>query len=137
MNLLFFQRFLWSKPILNKETSSVLEAFDDIIKNLEQKPLYVCTDLGKEFTNGAFKNYCNNNGMKLIHPYSHQKAAFIERAHQTIQNMLWSHISHTGNYNIINILDDVVKSYNNRGHLDFRRWHFEVNVNFVFKTNNP
>ena len=116
MNLLFFQRFLWSKPILNKETSSVLEAFDDIIKNLEQKPLYICTDLGKEFTNGTFKNYCNNNGMKLIHPYTHQKAAFIERAHQTIQNMLWSHISHTGNYNIINILDDVVKSYNNRGH---------------------
>ena len=46
--LLFFQRFLWSKPILDKETSTVLEAFDGIIKNLQQKPLYVFTDLGKE-----------------------------------------------------------------------------------------
>ena len=46
--LLFFQRFLWSRPLLNKETSTVLEAFDDIIKDLQQKPSYVCTDLGKE-----------------------------------------------------------------------------------------
>ena len=46
--LLFFQRFLWSRPLLDKETSTVLEAFDDIIKDLQQKPLYVCTDLGKE-----------------------------------------------------------------------------------------
>ncbi len=46
--ILFFQRFLWSKPLLDKETSTVLEAFDEIIKSLHQKPLYVCTDLGKE-----------------------------------------------------------------------------------------
>lgn len=49
MKFLFFQRFLWSKPLLNKESSTVLEAFDGIIKNLKQKPLYVCTDLGKEW----------------------------------------------------------------------------------------
>ena len=117
MNELFiFQRFLWSKPLLNKETSTVLEAFDDIIKTLEQKPLYVCSDLGKEFTNKAFKLYCVNNGMKLIHPYTHEKAAFIERAHQTIQSIFWSNISDKGDYNIINILDDVIKTYNNRSH---------------------
>ena len=88
------------------------------------------------FTNKAFKLYCKNNGMKLIHPFTHEKvnqifkcpnfvgttlnlflqAAFIERAHQTIQSILWSHISHTGSKNIIDILDDVVKTYNNRGH---------------------
>ena len=88
------------------------------------------------FTNRAFKLYCKNNGMKLIHPFTHEKvnqifkcpnfvgttlnlflqAAFIERAHQTIQSILWSHISHTGSKNIIDILDDVVKTYNNRGH---------------------
>ena len=74
--------------------------------------------------------------MKLIHPYTHEKvnqifkspnfvattlnlflqAAFIERAHQTIQSIMWSHISHTGSKNIIDILDDVVKTYNNRAH---------------------
>ena len=43
----YLQRFLWSKPLLNKETSTVLEAFDDIIQTLEVKPLYICTDLGK------------------------------------------------------------------------------------------
>ena len=88
------------------------------------------------FTNRAFKLYCKNNGMKLIHPFTHEKvnqifkcpnfvgtalnlflqAAFIERAHQTIQSILWSHISHTGSKKIIDILDDVVKTYNNRGH---------------------
>ena len=29
---------------------------------------------------------------------------------------MWSHISHTGSKNIINILDDIVKTYNNRKH---------------------
>ena len=89
------------------------------------------------FTNNEFKLYCKNNGIKLIHPYTHEKvnqifkkspnfvattlnlflqAAFIERAHQTIQSIMWSNISHTGSKNIIDILDDVVKTYNNRAH---------------------
>ena len=54
--------------------------------------------------------------MKLIHPYTHEKAAFIERAHQTIQSIFWSNISDKGDYDIINILDDVIKTYNNRSH---------------------
>ena len=54
--------------------------------------------------------------MKLIHPYTHEKAVFVERVHQTIQNIFWSHISHTGSKKIIHILDDVVHTYNNRAH---------------------
>ena len=95
---------------------TVLEAFDDIIRTLKQRPLYICTDLGKEFVNFAFKRYCKDKGMKLIHPYSHGKAPFVERVHQTIQKIIWTHIIHTGSKNIIGVLDDVVRTYNTRPH---------------------
>ena len=54
--------------------------------------------------------------MKLIHPYTHEKAVFVERVHQTIQSIFWAHISHTGSKQIIDILDDVIHTYNNRAH---------------------
>ena len=41
-----YTRFLWVAPLVDKEEQTVLDGFNDIIKSLDQKPLYLCTDLG-------------------------------------------------------------------------------------------
>ena len=41
-----YTRFLWVVPLADKEEQTVLDGFNDIIMSLDQKPLYLCTDLG-------------------------------------------------------------------------------------------
>ena len=44
-----YTRFLWVAPLVDKEEQTVLDGFNDIIRSLDQKPLYLCTDLGTFF----------------------------------------------------------------------------------------
>ena len=46
-----YTRFLWVAPLVDKEEQTVLDGFNDIIISLNQKPLYLCTDLGNFFDN--------------------------------------------------------------------------------------
>ena len=69
--------------------------------------------------------------MKLIHPYTHEKAPFVERVHQSIQKIFWTHISATGSRNIMPILDDVVRTYNSRAH------RMLANKSPIWVENNP
>ena len=41
-----YTRFLWVIPLADKEEQTVLDGLNDIIMSLDQKPLYLCTDLG-------------------------------------------------------------------------------------------
>ena len=41
-----YTRFLWVVPLADKEEQTVLDGFNDIIKSLDKKPLYLFTDLG-------------------------------------------------------------------------------------------
>ena len=54
--------------------------------------------------------------MKLIHPYTHQHAGFIERLHRTLHKLIWSQISEKGSHLYIDKLDRILHSYNNRPH---------------------
>ena len=40
--------------------------------------------IGKEFVNKDFKKYCDDNYMRLSHPYTSMHAGIIERFHRTL-----------------------------------------------------
>ena len=73
-----YTRFLWVESLEDKEQQTVLDGFNKIIRSLDQKLLYVCTDLGAEFVNHLFRQYCHNEGIIQINPFSHGKAVYIE-----------------------------------------------------------
>ena len=111
-----YTKFAWAVPIHNKEKNTVLNAFKSVIESLEQKPLNVVSDLGKEFTNEAFKKYCQDRYMTLSHPYTHTHAGFIERFHRTLHRLIWPPMTNTGSRNFVTYLDAILKSYNTRPH---------------------
>ena len=43
-----YARFLQVVPLEDKEQQTVLDSFNKRIRSLDQKPLYRCTDLGKD-----------------------------------------------------------------------------------------
>ena len=109
-------RYLWVEPLEYKERQKVLDGFNKMIRSLDQKPLYLRRDLGAEFVNHLFRQYCQNEGIIKINPFSHGKAVYIERLNQSIQKLLHGHLLETGTKNFLSILDLVVKTCNTQAH---------------------
>ena len=49
-----YTRFLWVASLADKEQQTVLDGFINVIKSLDQKPLYLCTDLGMSLSRAYF-----------------------------------------------------------------------------------
>ena len=83
--------------------------------------------LGKEYINKKFEYLMKKYKINHYITYSHLKAAICERFNRTLKNKLWKEFSYQGNYKWINILQEIVKKYNNTIHRTIRRKPIEVN----------
>ena len=50
-----FSRYFWVAPLKNKKGDSIVEGFQNILKNSDRKPNKVLVDHGSEFYNNKFK----------------------------------------------------------------------------------
>jgi len=104
----------WAIPLKNKSANSVLEAFKNIMS--ERKPDKIQTDKGKEFLNAQVKGYFKSLGVKLYTLNSELKACVVERFNRTLKEKMWRYFTHAKNKVYIEILPDLVNSYNNSHH---------------------
>ena len=111
-----FSKFGWTVPLKNKYAQSITDAFSQIIKTSKRKPNLLETDDGKEYVNGNFNEFLNNNNIKRYFLYTDEKAVFAERFNKTIRNLLKKPVFGKGNADWISELPSVVKKYNNTIH---------------------
>ena len=76
-----FSRYAFAMPLKNKKgpTSTVLEAFKEIIDDSGRMPTKIWCDEGSEFLNLMMKQYLKENDITIYHTYSSNKASIIER----------------------------------------------------------
>ncbi len=106
-------RFVYVEPIKNKLAVSAKNAFVKIITRSGTQPKYLWTDDGKEFA-GAFKTYCNNMGIRLYHTFSDKKAAYAEKAIQSLKNILYRYLEERNTWKYHTKLQSFVKTMNAR-----------------------
>ena len=109
-----FSKYAWVIPLKNKSANSIVEAFKIIFK--ERFPVKIQTDKGKEFLNNDLSKYLKYKKIKLYTLNSEMKACVVERFNRTLKEKMWRYFTHAGNKKFIEILDDLVKSYNNSYH---------------------
>ena len=110
-----FTRYVWCRPIKRKtpeETTAVLQA---IIEESGRQPYTIQTDQGTEFL-GSFKKFCKAKGIEHFYTRSESKSALAERAIRTIKNKLYRYFTHKGARRYVDVLPDIVRSYNNTYH---------------------
>jgi len=105
----------YCRPLKNKTASVVLASFQDIIKEAGYFPKLLHSDRGSEFK-GVFKKYLDQNGVKLYHSFTKNKAILAERFCRTLRSRLNAIMSHNKNKVWHLYLDSVIKSYNNTPH---------------------
>jgi hypothetical protein len=111
-----FTRYAFVRPLKDKTAKTVLNAFQSILQEAVQKPVMIVMDKGTEFMNQQFKQYCDSLGIKLINPQVSIHAAFVERFNRTLQMLIYKYMTENETNRYIDVLQDLVKSYNTRKH---------------------
>lgn len=109
-----YSKFLWCVPLKNKKATTVLDAFKIIFDGKFCKNLQV--DMGREFDNTIFRKYLKENNVNLIFPKTSAKCSIIERLNRNLKLRVHKYFTHKGTQTYINVLQDIVKSYNNSIH---------------------
>jgi hypothetical protein len=109
-----YSRFLWCVPLKNKKATTVLDAFKIIFGSKFCK--YLQVDMGREFDNAVLKKYLAENNVKLIFPRTSAKCSIVERVNRTLKLKIHKYFTHNGTQKYIDVLDDIVKSYNTAIH---------------------
>ena len=74
------------------------------------------SDSGKEFINRKFQQFCIDNSIKCFQSSTSLHAAFVERFNRTIKNKIYSYMDGNNTKSFIDVLDDIIHSYNNTVH---------------------
>lgn len=122
-----FSKYAWAIPIKSKSSSDVTKAFQNVLETSSRKPRYVQSDKGKEFLNTTFQKMLTINGIAFFTSENDEiKASIVERLNRTVKEKLWRYFTHTGNYKYIDILPQLIESYNKTEHSSIKMSPIEV-----------
>lgn len=106
-----FSRYCWARAIKKKTADQVLDAFKSILKNGRQC-ITLRTDGGSEFLNKQFQLFLKRHDIVHVRAFSEKKASYAERMNLTLQRKLYKYFYEQQTYRYIDVLQDIVKSYN-------------------------
>ncbi|XP_062567734.1 uncharacterized protein LOC134229972 [Saccostrea cucullata] len=96
-----FSRYLFIIPLKNKHHQNIVDGLKSVFQR-GRKPKTLRTDKGSEFKNRWVKTFLKKEGINVMYTQNETKANYAERENRT--------------YRFVNVLQDLVKSYNNRPH---------------------
>lgn len=111
-----FSRYIWVEPLKRKTEEDVMAGLKMIFRRAE-KPRRMRTDRGKEFTGRKMLSYWKRNNIEFWTAHNDEmKASYAESAVRSVKRSLWSYMKKNNTYRYIDVLQDVVHSYNNTRH---------------------
>jgi len=127
-----FSKYAWAQPLRQKNARDVCAAMREILTSQDgahlKPPKYLQTDLGKEFYNQQFKDLLSEFNITLYSSFSTKKASVIECFNRTLKTKMWRKFTAQGSYCWINMLDNLLKDYNNSVHRTIKMKPNEVKL---------
>ena len=111
-----FSKYAFVAPLKDKKGASIVDAFQDILDKSGRKPNIIWVDQGSEFCNSVFKKWLKNNGINMYSTYNEAKSVITERVIRTLKNKLYKNMTAVSRNVYYDVLDNVVKKYNNTVH---------------------
>ena len=122
-----FSRYAWAIPLKNKSAQEVTNAFENEILT-ERKCTMLQTDKGTEWLNSKFQDMLHRHGIKFYTSENDDiKAALVERFNRTLKSRMWRYFTYANTRRYIDVLPDIVYSYNNTHHRSIGMKPSEVN----------
>jgi transposase InsO family protein/ribosomal protein L21E len=133
-----FSRKAWARALQDKSGKSVADAFNDIF-NTQEPPNKLQTDKGREFYNKDLQTLLQKKGVKLFSTEDPvTKACMAERLIRTIKGRLYKYFHAKKTFKWVDVLQDIIDSYNNRRHSLIKMTPNQVNENntHIVRENN-
>ena len=109
-------KFGWAVPIRDKRGHTLVAAFKKILES-GRKCKRLQSDQGKEYTNRAFQKFLKEHKIEFFTTFNEEtKASVCERYNRTLKTKLWKYFTKNSTLEFLEILDDLVRSYNHSWH---------------------
>ena len=141
-----FSKFVWVELLKNKTAQIVLDAFSNVLIKSNRKPKQLQSDDGKEFVNHKLKKFLDSNDINFYTVKSENKACIVERVIRTLKEKIYRYFTYTKSKKYIDIIDDIVSSYNATYHRTIKMAPNQVNFSneqniwekvYIFNNNKP
>lgn len=109
-----FSKYAWAEPLKSKSAEDVSRAMQKILDMSGRTPTHLQVDQGKEFYNSLFEQLMRERNVNMYSSYSQTKASIVERFNRTLKSRMWKQFSLRGSYKWTDILDPLLKEYNER-----------------------
>ena len=120
-----FSKVAWAIPLKIKSSASLVEAFSNLFQH--RKPAHLQTDKGTEFLNSGAQKLFKEHKINFYTSQNEDiKAAVIERFNCTLKTKMWKYFTHKNTMKYIDVLDDLLHSYNNTFHRTIKMAPSEV-----------
>ena len=110
-----FSKYAWVVPLKDKRGISIVNAFQKIASK-GRKPNKIWVDKGSEFENYLFKRVLKKINIKMYSIYNQGKSVVAEKFIRALKNKIYKHMTAVLNNFYCDVLDDIIKKYNNKVH---------------------
>ena len=121
-------KYAWVEPMKSKEGKNVAKALNKIIKESKRCPKVLRTDRGGEYTNRIVQNALTQHSIRHMIADHRTKESISERFIRTIKSRLWRYFRATNGYRYLDVLKDIVTSYNHSVHRTIQRRPVDVTI---------
>lgn len=127
-----FSKKAYVRALKRKTAVEVVKAFESIFEE-SQTPVKIQTDAGKEFFNKAFKVLMKKHNIVHFSTASDLKASVIERFNRTLKSRMWRYFTANNTMRYIDVLQDLLKSYNHSYHSSIKMKPMQVTSENAFQ----
>lgn len=124
-----FSRFAYAKALKTKSGYEVSEAMKTIFRENNISPLFLQTDLGKEFYNHHVQNILDQYKVEHFSVFSERKAALVERFNRTLKDKMFRAFTFQGSHKWVQLLPLLLHNYNHNYHRIIKRTPASVTKN--------
>ena len=124
-----FSKYAWVIPSKDKRGTSIVNAFQKILKESNRKPNKIWVHKGSEFYNHSFKKWLKDNDIFMYSTNNGGKSVIAERFMRTLKNKIYKYMTAISKNVYIDKLDDIVKEYNNKYHTSIKMKPIDVKDN--------
>ena len=111
-----FSKYAFVVPLKDEKGVTITNTFQSILDKLERKPNKIWVDQGSELYNNIFKKWLKDNDIIMYSTHNEGKSVVTERFIKTLKNKIYKHMKAISKNVYYDVLDDIVREYNNTYH---------------------
>ena len=123
-----FSKKAWGLPTKRKDGPTLVKTWEKLFEITERRPESVRSDKGGEFKNHSMNTFFKQHNINYYTSQNENtKANFVERFLRTLKGKMWRYFTYHGSYRWVDVIQDLITSYNNTYHRSIKMTPNEVN----------